>query len=269
MHVNFWGVRGSVPVSGEMYRQTGGSTSCVEIAAGEERIILDAGTGLRALGAELGCRPLNLTLVFSHVHWDHIQGFPFFLPAFHPDSHITLVGAPELPEALAAQMKPPTFPLTLSQIPARLSFRAIEDGQTVDVGSFRLSATALHHPDAVLAIRVQALDYTVVYATDHEHGRQLDHNLVRFCEGADLLIHDAQYTAEEYLGINGPGRRGWGHSCWDEAVDVATRAGASRLALFHHDPSRDDAGVAHIEQCAMNHFQGAFAAREGHRLVLG
>jgi phosphoribosyl 1,2-cyclic phosphodiesterase len=241
----------------------------VEVSSGEERIILDAGTGLRTLGAKLGCQPMNLTLVFSHVHWDHIQGFPFFLPAFHPGSKLTLVGDPRLPEALAAQMKPPTFPLTLQQIPAQLSFRALKPGEVLEQGSFRISATALHHPDAVLAIRVEADGHSVVYATDHEHGRTLDQNLIRFSEGTDLLIHDAQYTEEEYLGIHGTGRRGWGHSCWDEAVDVARHAGASRLALFHHDPSRDDAGVAWLERCAMARFQGAFAAREGHGLAIG
>lgn len=268
MNIHFWGVRGSIPVSGEIYHQTGGSTSCVEVRHGEHRVILDAGTGLRALGAEIGCQPVDLTLVFSHVHWDHIQGFPFFLPAFHPGSRITLVGAPELPSALDALMRPPTFPLTLQQIPARLDFRILQPGGSLDVGPMKLSAARLAHPDAVLAVRVEASGASVVYATDHEHGRVLDEGLVRFSEGTDLLIHDAQYTEAEYLGEGGPSRRGWGHSCWDEAVDVARMSGASRLALFHHDPARDDAGVAAIEADAAARFPGAFAAREGCTLAI-
>ena len=269
MNVHFWGVRGSVPVSGDRYRETGGSTSCVEVTAADHRLILDAGTGLRALGEQLGCRPLDLTLVFSHVHWDHIQGFPFFLPAFHPGSRLTLVGAPELAEALNAQMRPPTFPLTLDQIPAALEFKTLRPGCTLELGPFALSAATLSHPDDVLAIRVAAEGRSVVYATDHEHGRTLDTGLVRFCEGTDLLIHDAQYTEEEYVGAAGPPRRGWGHSCWDEAVDVARQASVGRLALFHHDPARDDDGVARIEAMAAARLPGTVAAREGCRLPVG
>lgn len=271
MHIHFWGVRGSIPVSGEIYHQTGGSTSCVEVRRRDCRVILDAGTGLRALGAEIGCQPVDLTLVFSHVHWDHIQGFPFFLPAFHPGSRITLVGAPELPSALDALMRPPTFPLTLQQIPAQLDFRILQPGGRLEVGPMTLSAARLAHPDAVLAVRVEDQDTgaSVVYATDHEHGRVLDEGLVRFSEGTDLLIHDAQYTAAEYLGEGGgPSRKGWGHSCWDEAADVAALSGAARLALFHHDPARDDDGVAAIEAQAAARFSGAFAAREGCSLAL-
>ncbi|MFT4974892.1 MAG: phosphoribosyl 1,2-cyclic phosphodiesterase [Myxococcota bacterium] len=269
MQIDFWGVRGSIPVSGEMYRETGGSTSCVEVRTSGQHLIFDAGTGLRALGARLGCQPLDLTILFSHVHWDHIQGFPFFLPAFHPGSHLTLIGPPELPDALSAQMQPPTFPLTLQQIPAQLSFRTLSPGEVIELGPVQISAARLAHPDAVLALRVEADGRSVVYATDHEHGRHIDEGLVRFAEGTDLLIHDAQYTEAEYNGEDGPSRRGWGHSCWDEAVAVAEQAGARHLALFHHDPSRDDRGVSQIEQHAAARFPAAFAAREGRGLALG
>ena len=263
MQVQFWGVRGSVPVSGERYHETGGSTSCVELCAGEERLILDAGTGIRALGEQLGVRPLRLTLVLSHVHWDHIMGFPFFLPAFHPESRITLVGAPELHTALQALMRPPNYPLRLDQLPARLAFCPLLPGQSLEIGPFHLSSAPLRHPDAVLALRIAAGGTTVVYATDHEHGEALDEGLVRLSEDADLLIHDAQYTDEEY-----PARRGWGHSRWAQAVAPARRAGARRLALFHHDPTRDDRGVRQIERAARARLPGAFAAREGTRLAL-
>ncbi|MEL6341725.1 MAG: MBL fold metallo-hydrolase [Myxococcota bacterium] len=227
------------------------------------RVVLDAGTGLRALGSALGGSAVDLTLVFSHVHWDHIQGFPFFLPAFHPDSRLTLIGPPSLPAALSALMRPPTFPLTLSQVPAALRFEVLDPTRRIAVGSMAVSASPLHHPDGVQSIRVETDHRAVVYATDHEHGETLDERLIAFAEGADLLIHDAQYTDAEY-----PQRRGWGHSTWQQAVAVAQRSGAARLALFHHDPDRSDEGVDEIERAARQAGAGCFAARQGAELTL-
>lgn len=270
MDVRFWGVRGSIAVSGAGYTRAGGNTSCVEVRAGEHRLVLDGGTGLRALGDALAAEtggPVRATVLFSHVHWDHIQGVPFFGPAFHPGSALHLVGATrdgvDLRDALARQMVAPTFPVGLDALRARLTWRAAVAGEPFEVGPFRVTAAESRHPNGVLAWRVEADGRAVVYATDIEHGGAVDPRLVALAEGADLLVHDAQYTDEEY-----PARRGWGHSTWAEAVEVAERANVRRLALFHHDPRRDDDALAVLEDRARARFPGAFAAREGGRVSL-
>jgi len=268
MNVRFWGVRGSIAVSGPEYVATGGNTSCVELEAEGERLILDGGTGLRNLGNYLGCAPLRLHLLFSHVHWDHIQGVPFFLPAFNPDAELVFMG-PELAsvgsfaDSLQRQMRPPEFPITLDQLAARKSFRHVHPGEAMQVGPFTVESLLLDHPNGVLGYRVTAGGKVVVYATDTEHGARVDRRIVEFARGADLLVHDAQYTDAEYLGHDGPSKVGWGHSTWEQAVEVANRAQVARVALFHHDPNRVDRGVATLEALAASRHAGAFAAREG------
>jgi phosphoribosyl 1,2-cyclic phosphodiesterase len=267
MEIQFWGVRGSIAVSGEQYLRTGGNTSCVEVRHAGERLVLDGGTGLRALGDSLGFSPQRLTLVFSHVHWDHIQGVPFFNPAFHPDSQITLIGADRpsgsIRDALARQMTPPQWPIGLDAFRAQLDFRGARTGQSFEIGPFRLTPIDLHHPDGVLAWRIEAGGTSLVYATDVEHDGTVDRRLLAAAAGTDLLIHDAQYTDAEYRGQHGPSRRGWGHSTWTEAARCAYDARAQRVALFHHDPSRPDQAVSDIEHAARSIHPGAFAAREG------
>lgn len=271
MNIRFWGVRGSIAVSGPDILRTGGNTSCVELEHEGERLVLDGGTGLRGLGDHLGWRPVRLSLLFSHVHWDHIQGVPFFLPFFHPEAEVTLMGARRdsggIEDALRRQMKPPQFPVGLDSFRARLAWRDV-DRQPFEVGPFRVTAVDLDHPDGVCAYRVEAGGRSVVYATDVEHGAALDPRLVALSEGADLLVHDAQYTQAEYLGEGGPSRKGWGHSSWEQAVAVARTAGVARLALFHHDPRRGDDGVAVIEAQAQRLLPGSFAAREGAAVAL-
>ena len=267
MEVRFWGVRGSIAVSGDSYARTGGNTSCVELCAEGERLIIDAGTGLRALGEEIGFSPVKATILLSHVHWDHIQGVPFFAPAYHPGSDITFVGATRdsgsVRDALDAQMTPPTFPVGLDTFASKLHFKEVICGKAWNTGPFKVTPVDLHHPDGVFAYRVEVGGQSVVYATDVEHLNGLDERLVRLAEGADLLIHDAQYTTEEYLGLGGPSRRGWGHATWHDAVEVAAQAGAAQLALFHHDPIRRDEAVAQIETNARERFSATTAAREG------
>jgi phosphoribosyl 1,2-cyclic phosphodiesterase len=262
MDVKFWGVRGSIAVSGPDFAATGGNTACIAVQSQGHLVVLDAGTGLRALGAHLGFVPMDMTLCFSHVHWDHIQGVPFFAPLFHPDSRIRILGARRdgagIRDTLEAQLRPPVFPITLDKLRAQLQFDDVAVGEALEVGPFRLRTCEVQHPDGALAWRIEADGRSFVYATDVENADDEDAALLRFCEGVDLLAHDAQYTDEEYAS-----RRGWGHSTWKQAVSVGSQAHVRRLALIHHDPMRDDAAVDRIEAAAQAHRGGIFSAREG------
>ncbi len=272
MRVEFFGVRGSIAHAGPEVSRVGGNTACVMVEAGESRIILDAGTGLRALGERLvreskaRARPIQATLLFTHLHWDHIQGFPFFVPAYLPETELHLFGplgedgSRQLEDVLDQQMRPPTFPVRLSAMAATKHFSSLSGGETFDVGEARIRSTPLHHPQRCLGYRIEHAGRAVVFCTDTEPlpGGEIPERILDLAAGADLLIYDAQYTPEEY-----PAHRGWGHSTWRDAVAVARAAGVERLALFHHDPSHDDATVAAIERSAQALFPTAFAAREG------
>jgi phosphoribosyl 1,2-cyclic phosphodiesterase len=244
----------------------------VEILHAGERLILDGGTGMRALGDSLPL-PTRAAVLFSHVHWDHIQGVPFFTPAFHPASELTFLGVERpsgtLRDALATQMRPPTFPITLASLRAQIRYVDLRCSQPYEHGPFRILPLELPHPDGVSGYRIEAGGRSFVYATDVEHGEKVVRDLVRLCEGTDLLIHDAQFTAAEYRGDAGFSRVGWGHSPWETAVEVARLAGVGRLRLFHHDPRREDRQVDQIEEAARSQFSACKAACEGELVVLG
>lgn len=276
LDVRFWGVRGSIASPGSETAKVGGNTSCVEVVCGDRestRLILDAGTGIRSLGEQL-CRsgPTRAHLLFSHYHWDHIQGLPFFLPLLRPDSQLTIHGpAPmeSLREVLATQMSAPVFPLAFEHVPAQLQLGGIAPGQPLELGAARVTAAALNHPGGVLGFRIEHAGCSVVYATDTEHyeGR-IDDTLLALCHQADVLIYDAMYTPAEYRGEVGPSRRGWGHSTHEAAAELAAAARVGQLVLFHHDPSRDDWGVLELEAETRRWFPNTSAAREGLTLHL-
>ncbi len=270
----FWGVRGSCASAGGHTVQVGGNTSCVEVRVGDQLFILDAGTGLRGLGAELMARgeKLDATLLLSHFHWDHIQGFPFFTPAYVPGNRLTVYGperaAPrgDVRAAIDAQMKAPHFPVGLEVMRAQLAFHALPAGACVPIGAATVSTAAACHPNGCLAYRISAGGRSVVYATDTEHDTHsgaIDRNLLELARGADVLIYDAQYTDEEYRG-----KRGWGHSTSAEGVRLARAAGVGQLVLFHHDPAHDDWQIACIEAEARALFEPTCAAREGLQITL-
>ena len=279
MRIRFWGVRGSIASAGASTAVVGGNTSCVEVRAGGEHLVLDAGTGLRALGDSLmkGGEPVNVALLVSHFHWDHIQGLPFFAPAYVAGNRVTVWGSSSdgsgggVREAFAAQMRPPHFPVGLDAMRAALDFRAVTAGERFAIGEVSVTTAPAHHPGGCLAFRIEHGGRSLVYATDTEHHEDgaLDENLRALADGADLLIYDAQYTPAEYRGEGrGPSRRGWGHSTAEQGIRLARAAGVGRLLLFHHDPSHDDAEVARIEAEGRAEWPALEAAREGRELVL-
>jgi CheY-like chemotaxis protein/phosphoribosyl 1,2-cyclic phosphodiesterase len=280
MRIRFWGTRGSLAKPGPDTVRYGGNTSCVEVRAADGTlIVLDCGTGAHDLGQALlapGERPRRGHLLISHTHWDHIQGFPFFGPLFVADTEWD-VYAPRglsrsLEATLAGQMQYAYFPITLGQMGATIRYHDIEEG-AFEAGGVRVTAQFLNHPAIALGYRLEADGVTFVYSTDHEpHSRHQsagpihreDQRHIDFLADADLIVHDAQYTEAEY-----PAKRSWGHSSAVQAVDFAVAARARWLALFHHDPARDDDAVDRlVEVCraraaAAGSMLDVFAAAEG------
>lgn len=276
MEVRFWGVRGSVAVSGEHVAWAGGNTSCLEVTSGQHRLILDAGTGIRGLGDLLmqQGQPVRAAMFFSHLHWDHVQGFPFFAPAYLPSTELVLHGPgagreAELHQVLSRQMQPPSFPVTLDAMRARMSFAAAGAGQPLEYGPFRVTPFEVPHPQGCFGYRVDADGHSFVYATDVELSvDRLTPEIARAMEGADALCLDAQYTPDEYAGRIGIPKKGWGHSTMIDAAQIARAVGARRLFLFHHDPAHNDDTVRSMADEARTHFAGSDAAREGFRIAL-
>jgi CheY-like chemotaxis protein/phosphoribosyl 1,2-cyclic phosphodiesterase len=270
MKVRFWGTRGSIATPGPETNHFGGNTSCVEVTTDSgAHLILDCGTGARRLAGNLlsrGEKPLKVNILLGHTHWDHIQGFPFFGPLFVPGSSVAIHG-PEgghgsLHEVLAGQMEYSYVPIELGQLPAQISYHDLGEGiHTIE--GVRIVAQYLNHPAMTLGYRIEADGVAMVYLVDHEpfsdrlwradaEPGQIasilhdgDRRHADFMAGADLVIHDAQYTPEEY-----PAKKSWGHSTYDYAVCVSAAAGVRRLALTHHDPDHDDRFVAEIERKA-------------------
>jgi phosphoribosyl 1,2-cyclic phosphodiesterase/CheY-like chemotaxis protein len=249
--VKFWGTRGSIATPGRSTLRYGGNTSCVEMRRGDVIFMLDCGTGAREMGLalerEFGDKPLEVHIFVSHTHWDHIQGFPFFLPAYMPGSRIhiySLRGADKsLEKVFTGQMDASYFPVEIGDLSSRLEFHELAG--PIEVGDVRVSHFALNHPGMAIGFRFEADNKSVVYLTDHEPycrlagendlNRKLDREVDEFARGASLYIREAQYTEEEY-----PIKRGWGHSTWKDALESAHAAESPRLCLFHHDPMRDD-----------------------------
>ena len=287
--VKFWGVRGSIPTPGPSTVFFGGNTSCVELRADGELIILDAGSGIRPLGqalaTEFGEQAMNITLLVTHTHWDHIQGFPFFLPAYHAKNRVHILGYEGARDGLAAtlagQMESPYFPIALKQMPGNILIEELKD-MAFQVGPVRVEACFVNHPGICVGYRLFTAAGSVVYLPDNEsfnehsveaHGselpRTIEETLAEFVRDADVLITDAQYTAAEYRQ-----HVGWGHGCVDDVVRFAIAARVKRLFLFHHDPEHDDRAISTMLMHARDLATAAGssirieAAREGEEFTL-
>ena len=291
-YVRFWGVRGSIPTPGPKTKRYGGNTSCVEIRNEDTLIVCDAGTGLRELGVHLMRIPqkggLTVHLFLSHPHWDHIQGFPFFGPAYHETTTLYVycpTGDQQNYRLLSGQMANAYFPVGFSDLGAKILPRTFES-DTVKAGSFTVKCFNQKHPGGSLGFRFEYKGNSVVYATDAELDqvidkpgsvidnpgapRKLPSDLVKAVKGADLLIADAQYLDEEYVQ-----KTGWGHPRATTCVDLAGQAKAKQLALTHHDPMHSDMQVdLKVAACSeraeqLGHALQVFGAREGIELKIG
>jgi phosphoribosyl 1,2-cyclic phosphodiesterase/ActR/RegA family two-component response regulator len=280
--VKFWGVRGSVPTPGPDTVFYGGNTPCIEVRADGEIIILDAGTGIRPLGlalnAEFHDKPIELTVLITHTHWDHIQGFPFFVPAYNPRNNVRILGfegaRKGLESTLSGQMESPYFPVSMQQMPGNIQIQELKE-LSFNIGQVRVEAQLVNHPGICTGYRLFTSQGSVSYLPDIElferlraqigkskaerqYARDQDQKLIRFIQGSDVLILDSQYDAEEYKS-----HVGWGHSCLEDSVALALNAEVKRLFLFHHDPTHNDDHVSRL----VAHARGLVARDKGTLVV--
>ncbi len=273
MKIKFYGTRGSIPVPERQFMDFGGNTTCVRVTLAQGQIIIfDAGTGIRQLGKDLiasGHEQFDfIPIVLSHTHWDHVQGFPFFGPAYNPKRKIMIAICGKeriscLEHLFEAQMQADFFPVPLKKMGAEFTF--LQPDVTEYTGDFGNEWRLLrhNHPGGAFSYRLTEGGKTIVYCTDIEHGDGIDERVVELAKDADLLLHDAQYTPAELRE-----KKGWGHSSWEQAIEVAMRAGVKELALIHHDPEHDDQFLTAVEKECQREFSDCFMAREGQEIEL-
>lgn len=279
-YLRFWGVRGSYSAPFDTHLGVGGNTSCVEIRVDDHIVLCDAGTGIIPFGNEVLRQAANrpavkdLLIILTHYHWDHICGLPFFVPAFIPNWNITFFGPGhsrrDIEEHVSAQMRAPYFPVGTETWLANVRYLDPPKEQKIDWGPISFSWRSVHHPGTTYGYRIKVRDKNVLYISDNEclfldksirqkYGefsaeeqalltemqKEEYESEIRLIEGADVLIHDAQYSLEDYRK-----KRGWGHSCYIDTVNTAIDAGVKQLYLYHHDPNYDDRVIAKIyEHC--------------------
>lgn len=250
VQIRFWGVRGSVPAPGRATMRFGGNTACLEIRTGKDLIICDAGTGIRELGLALERRSLNRPItahiLLSHLHWDHYMGLPFFAPLYRRQDRFVvygpMAGRKAFGVALSRAMSPPYFPLPISSIPAKMSFKTV-GSRPFQIGKVRVVPRAVNHPGGAIGWRFEFPNgKSLVHITDNEPGLLSERaSIVEWMRDADVLIHDAQYTPNNYKS-----HIGWGHSPFTYPIGLAAEANIKRLFLFHFDPSDDDAHLVQV-----------------------
>ena len=275
--LKFWGVRGSIPTPGPETVRYGGNTSCSELRHDDKLFILDAGSGLRVFGNELlkSGKPIMASIFISHMHWDHIQGIPFFTPAFIPSNHFTFYGSEpagkDLPTIIADQMDPTYFPIEMKEMGSTMDFKPLfEDKYEID--GIQVETIYVNHPGNALGYKFHLNNKKLVYISDNEPFLKTDTNddpdqvllgedgnqkLINFITDVDVLVHDAQYTQDEYKK-----KITWGHSPVEYTVDIAIKAGVKKLVLFHHDPLHNDDMIDEMLKIAQDHAKSSDSSME-------
>ncbi|MDJ0520231.1 MAG: MBL fold metallo-hydrolase [Trichodesmium sp. MO_231.B1] len=273
--VKFWGVRGSVPTPGKETVRYGGNTSCIEMQIAGKRLIFDGGTGMRELGKELMQEtPVEAYIFFTHYHWDHIQGFPLFAPAFTKGNCFHIYGAipPEgesMKQHFIDRVLHYNSPVPLTGMQADLRFYELQHGQKMMLHGIEIETGSLNHPNTAMGYRVTWNGRSAVYCSDTEHFPDgLDESVVSLARDADVLIYDAMYTDDEYHNPKSP-KVGWGHSTWQEAIKVAKAAGVKRVVIFHHEPTHSDDFLDRMAEQVKETFPMAVMAKEGLVLPVG
>ncbi len=264
--IRFWGCRGSFPTSEKNMMKYGGDTSCVEIRTHDNNlIILDMGTGLKRLGSKIindSSYPKDITILLSHHHLDHLHGFLMFAPLFDPSYKIKIYSRRSrnkgLEEVFNTFLQPEIWPVKLEDLQADISFIDLDEKDIV-INDDTIISNSLHaHPNSAYSIKLKILDKVITYSTDCEHPKTgLNQNVINFAQESDILIHDAQYTPEDLKK-----HVGWGHSSWENAVDVATQSNTKTLILFHHSPDYSDDALDDIERKAKLHFPNLISAKQ-------
>ena len=273
MILKFYGTRGSVPVSDREFMEFGGNTTCVFISAVDEgagSIIMDAGTGIRKLGKDILSRTIDvgdrINLGFTHFHLDHIQGFPFFDPAYNPNSmiRISTMGKRKilnLKDIFSTQMQSVYFPVQLENMGAQMEFVKYDTSELVGEMGVLINVAEVQHPGGCIGVRFEFNKKSVVFCTDVEHPNEIDEKVVDLAMNVDVLIHEAQYTDEE-LELH----KGWGHSSYNQAIEVAERSNVKQLIITHHDPDHDDEFLRKMEKESQERFKNLIFARDNYDL---
>lgn len=264
-YIKFWGVRGSIACPGPETVRYGGNTSCAEIGVGDNLLVLDGGTGLRELGQKLNkARPDRVDVFFTHVHWDHIAGIPFFAPAYAKDIEVHFWAASLMPErtlkgVLCEQMLAPLFPVPATVF-SNCHYHDFPCGTPIEPKpGVRLNTCRLNHPNRACGYRIEFAGKSICFITDTEHPSEgLDETIAGFVRDADIMVYDAMFTEEEY-----PRFVNWGHSTWEQALKLGDAAGVKRVVLYHHDPNHDDDFMDRIAREADAQRPGTVVAREG------
>ena len=270
MQLKFWGVRGTTACPYQSHLKYGGNTSCVSVQCDDHWFIFDAGSGIKQLGTHLLERGVQQAhLLFSHFHWDHIQGFPFFAPLYQPSFQLSLhagnlhLSQSGLQEALSVQMAPPFFPVSLNALNAKLTYHDFRAGEAFDLeGKVHIKTYLLNHPQGSTAYRLQFNGRSICYVTDVEHeAGSLDEALLGFIENADLVIYDSTYSDDDFYRY-----AGWGHSTWQQGIRLCQAARVRQLAIFHHDPENSDTVMDVLADKVKDCWELAFVAQEGQTL---